>query len=272
MAKIKATESEIRALLISMNPKILGPNADPLVPQRCKFILTGKMKQGEGGVEKEQYTLRSVLSPEAKAANPNLTPTNYLRVTKTDYMKPVSSPDDVIEVGRSPWADNLFENQQPELFADLVQRLKDSKDTYFEPMPKDKNGLPRLKMKNPVLGAFIAIQVPGHYVIGTDGKPLTNSVKDISTGKFGAQSKTVMRELRLFLYPYQFQSLMSMAIARYQKQVEPMLAEEVTYKVNTAGAVTERKIADNVAAENIVPEVTEKDEETGKDDAGNDLP
>jgi len=266
--KTKATEAEIRQKLIELNPGLFGPAAHPLIPQKTKFILTGKVKVSSDNVEKDQFTLRTKLSDEAKKANPTLRDTNYLRIVKTDYVKTVTSPDEPIVVPRKAWADNLFENQQPEFFSDIIERLKE-KEKWFEGMKKDDEGNPRLKMRNPVMGVFVAVQVPGHHVIGPDGKVLSNARKDISTGKFGEKSKTVMREMRMFIYDHQIPSLMSLAIAQYQKRVEPLLAEEVTYVVNTAGA-SERKV-ENLEDVSMPPE-TDKDDDTGKDAAGMDLP
>lgn len=261
MAALKATEAQIRAKLRELNPDLFGTGKQPIVEQKTKFLLIGKYNKDAAGNKLAQFTQLSVLSDEAKKANPNLRPSRYFRVTTTDYTKPVTDINEGIRPGRKAWANNIFESQNPELYTEILRLLLlDKKETdpnkkFFEELPDDREGNPVLRLKTPVWGAFIPVQVPGHYVLDAKtGKKLVASARDISTNSFGPARPVIMREMRLFLYGFQFASVEAIAMAQYQKTVEPMLAEEVTYKLNTAGDIVEQKPANNTAGEAIDPE------------------
>jgi len=256
MAKEKMTVEQIRSLLTRLNPKKFGANANPTVPGKTKFILTGIMRKGKDNKEVAQFQQTTVLSDEAKAANPNLTPTRYLRVMKTDDIQSVSNSTDVLRTGRRPLADNIFERQQPVLYNDIVSLLKkktevDGKVTYehFEVMTPDDKGNPRIKLLNPVLGCFVSLNVPGHFKIGTDGKIMQASRKDLLTGKFSKPEKVVFREDKFFVYEHEIDSIEAIAIGRYQKLIEPMLAEEIIMTVDEGGNIQRREIQKHISAE-----------------------
>lgn len=271
----KTTEAQIRAKLRELNPDLFGANKQPLVAQKIRFILTGKYNKDAAGNKVTQFTQISNPSEDAKKANPNLRASRYFRVTSTDYTKTITSPDDVISFGRKPWASNIFESQHPEAYSEIMRLLMEKKDgefVYFEKLPDDRDGNPVIRLRNPIWGNFLTVQVPGHYVVDArTGKPLEASPKNIATGKFEKPRPITMREMRIMLYDYQFNSAEALAMAQYQKLVEPMIAEEITYTVNTAGVITDEKPIPSVAAEGIEPENVDVDTPAA-DDAGVPLP
>jgi len=257
MAKEKLTVEQIRELLISRNPLKFGVNANPIIPQKTSFVLVGRMKIPAGGGEaKEQYMDITQLSEEAKKANPGLTTTRFIRVMKSDAVSDTIKPGETIHTARKPIADNLFERQQPMLFELLVRLLKDKDNEHFVKLEKDLAGNPRVKLKSPILGAFVVLNVPGYYKIDKDGKILMGSTKDISSGKFGDKKKQIFRTDTFFLAEHDIDRMEEIAIGRFQKLIEPMLAEEITVTLGESGHVIKKDIAkDQVAADNVEPEI-----------------
>jgi hypothetical protein len=257
MAKEKLTVEQIRELLISRNPLKFGVNANPIVLQKTSFVLVGRMKTPAGGGDaKEQYMDITQLSDEAKKANPGLTTTRFIRIMKTDLVNETIKPGDVIHTARKPIADNLFERQQPMLFELLIRLLKDKNEDgsykHFTKLEKDKAGNPQVKLTSPLLGAFITLNVPGYYKVDKDGKILMGSTKDISTNKFGDKKKQVFRSDVFFLAEHDIDRMEEIAIGRFQKLIEPMLAEEITVTLGEGGTVIKKDIVkDTVAADNV---------------------
>jgi hypothetical protein len=249
MAKQLLLEAQILALLTFLNPLRIGKDANPLVATANTFVLTGKKVQVAGGESIEQYTQMAVLSPEAKAANPNLVAGRYLRIMKTEQTKEVNTINDAIMAPRQPLADNLFENQNPLLFDTLISLLKKKDDKgnfiHFVKMEPDKDGNPRIKLLNPVGGAFVTLNMPPHYRVQSDGKVLSGASKDLATGTYKPASKIIFRKLVLFLFPAQFEELQSIAMNKFQKLVEPMLAEEIVMTTYKANEVVEKTVKSN---------------------------
>lgn len=290
MAKQILTEMQIILLLTQLNPHRVGKDANPIIMGQNTFVLTGKKAQTADGVAVKQFVQVSKLSDEAKKANPGLTNGKYLRLTKTEQVKDVTTALDEIVAPRKPLADNLFENQNPLLFETLVALLKKKVNEenkakhpnlklgdyiHFVEMEDDKEGNPRLKLLNPVKGAFVTINYPAHYRIDTKtGKELKGSAKDISTGSYKDAQKIVFRSLELFLFPADVEKLQSIAINRYQKLVEPMLAEEVVISTLKAGVETQREVKSDINTERDVIEsaITDKDDDVAVGPDGMPLP
>lgn len=264
MAKEKLTVAQIRQLMQTLNPRKFGANADPFVPKRTKFILTGRIKDGAGGEKREQYVDITTISEEAKKANPGLTTTRFLRILKTDDVPEVVNPTDVLHTARNPIPDNLFERSNPMLYETLVRLLKDKDDKgnykYFVKLEADGAGNPRLKLTNPVMGVFVTINVPGHYKLDKDGKILSGSKKDISTNKFSPKEKIVFRTDTFFVFEHEIDRIEEICIGRYQKLIEPMLSEEVIVTLDEGGNIIKKDIAAplSAGAENEEHEEKEK--------------
>jgi hypothetical protein len=262
MAKQKLEVDQIRNLLHKLNPKKLGANADPVIPQKTKFILTGKKSQGANEEKKTQFTLTTKLSEEAKKANPGLTEGKYFRVLKTDDIKDVTSPDEVMHTGRRPVPDNIFERQQPIVFDQITRLLKvkftkdDEKNEigkegerkYFREMSDDPQGNPRVKMTNPILGAFITLNVPGHLRYTAAGKALQGARKDITSGTFGNPEKIVFRTMQFFVYEHDIDRVEEIAIGLFQRQVEPALVTEVKIEKIEGGLEIKKEINSGASA------------------------
>ena len=254
MAKEKLTVEQIRSILKEKNPQRFGENANPLVPNKCKFILVGIMKDDTEGNKVERFVQVTKLSEEAKKANPGLTSTQYIRILKTDDVPEVVEATDTLRTARKPIPDNLFERQQPLVFEQIVRLLKqkDGKEyKFFINMEKDGNGNPRLKLKNPVLGVFATLNVPGHYVRGTDGNFLTGARKDLGTNTFGKAEKIVMRTINMFLFEHDIEKFEEMAIGAFQRTVEPLLAEEVKISLDESGRVINKEVKNTSTVEQI---------------------
>lgn len=240
MAKqfVKKTVEEIRTLLRALNPRKLGSSADPIVMERTSMILTGRIEKGKDG-DVEKFIHKTTLSEEAKKANPNLTPTRYFRIMKTNEVQEISAPGALIRTGRRPLADNLFERQQPILFDTLVRLLQEDKEKggnyHFEKMTPDPQGNPRLRLKSPIMGAFVTLSVPAHKRVDANGKVLSGATKNIATGKFNQAAPIEFTQDTFFLHEHELDSLESIAISRYRKLVEPMLFEEVVITKSSAG-------------------------------------
>lgn len=269
----KLTEKEVRDLLIEMNPLRLGVDANPIVEKKNQFIITGIRKQvpGKDGVV-DVYVQLTKLSDKAKKANPGLVAGKYIRMTKTDMVKEILSASDDLRAGRKPIAENLFENQNPLLFSKIVKLLmeKDEKGnlTYFTKMPDDKNGNPVIMLKNPVPGAFITLNVPAHHKMSVTGEILAGSRKNIRTGEFEAPQEIVFHDITFFLLPEEFDRVESIALNKFQKEIEPMLAEEIVKSVRVANKEIKREVKKNTD--------TSADMETPstdniKDDDGNEI-
>lgn len=265
MAKQILTEMQIILLLTQLNPLRLGKDANPIITGPNTFVLTGKKVQVAGGEPVKQFVQVSKLTEEAKKANPGLTPGKYLRLTKTEQVKDITSALDEIVAPRKPLADNLFENQNPLLFETLVSLLKKKdaagKYIHFTEMEDDREGNPRMKLINPVRGAFVTLNMPAHFRMDArTGKELAGSAKDISTNHFKEAQKIVFRTMELFLFPADIEKLQSIAINRFQKLVEPMLAEEIVTTTLKAGEVIAKEVKSNTT--------TEKDLETENHEDG----
>jgi hypothetical protein len=249
MAKQILTEAQIIILLTMLNPMRIGKDANPIITTNNTFVLTGKKTKIQGGEEVASFVLNAVLTDAAKKANPNLVAGRYLRLMKTEQVKAVTTVNDAIEAARKPIADNLFENQNPMLFDTILTLLKKRSKVgdkvvyeHFEEMNPDRDGNPRLKLINPVKGAFLVLNMPPHFRVQTDGKILAGSRKDISTGEFRKAENIIFREMTLFLLPVEYDRLQSIAINRFQKLVEPMLSEEIVTTKLKAGVETSKEV------------------------------
>jgi hypothetical protein len=256
MAKQTFTADEALDLLISMNPLRLGVNANPLVEKDNQFIITGKRKTIKGIPNVEAYVDMTKITEAGKAANPGLVAGRYIRMTKTDMTKEITSLTDKLRAGRKPVADNLFENQNPLLFSKLLQLLgqKDEKGnyTYFTRMPDDKNGNPVLILKIAVPGAFVTLNMPPHFKIDVEGKILAGARKDLRTQSYGSPESIVFNDVTLFLLPEEFERLQSKALNIFQKTVEPMLAKEIVKITRVAGKEVAKEVkANTTTAENL---------------------
>lgn len=240
------TDSQVVRLLHEKNPRRFGPNADPLVETKTDFILTGRIKKNSAGNEVIVWLDKSNLTEEDLKANPNLKPSRYLRITRTDAV-PDFVPGQPFTIPRKPIAQNLFENENPLLFNTLVGLLKEKdkngKLIHFKELENDANGNPMCKLISPVWGAFVTINWPAHKRLDANRKPLAVRRKNLMTGQYEAKATPVVfREDTFWLPSTSFDRLESIAIQRFRKFIEPLLLEEVSFKVNSAGRVTEEKI------------------------------
>jgi hypothetical protein len=244
--KVKLTVAQIRAKYKELNPLKFGEHANPLVATRTKFIITGVKAQNANGESMVKWVDVTKLSPEAQAANPGLTVTRFMRIMKTDDTPEVVKPGDILRVSRNPIPDNLFERSQPDLFEKLKRLLAekgpDGKMSHFLPLEPDTAGNPRIKLLSPVMGCFVTLNVPGHYRMNKDGKPLVGSRKDIATGKFGSPEKVVFRTDTFFLLENDLDRMEEIAIGRFQKLIEPLLSEEVIVSMDDTGNIIKKEI------------------------------
>jgi hypothetical protein len=273
----KLTEKEALDLLIEMNPLRLGKDANPIVEKKNQFILTGIRKTIRGVEGVEVFVQPTILTEKAKKANPGLMPGRYIRMTKTDMVKEIMSAEDDLRAGRKPVADNLFENQNPLLFSKLIKMLseKDEKGAYkyFTKMPDDAKGNPVIILRNPVPGAFVTLNMPAHNRITPNGEILAGARKDLKSGEFGAKQDIVFHDVTIFLLPEEFDKLQSIALRKFQKEVEPMLAEEIIKITRIANKDIKREVKSNTdTAEDLekAPTTEElKDTKVEYDEMGN---
>jgi hypothetical protein len=243
MTKQRLTEEQILNLLIRLNPRRLGTDADPIIAVDNSFTFTGQKKKLPSGIEYESYVNPTVITPAGLAANPGLKPGRYMRIMKTNHVIMPTKPGEKFHAPRPPLAENLFENQNTELFAWFCSLLKD-KDIWFIPMEPDRDGNPRIKLSTPVVGAFVTINYPAHYRVDKEGGKLSGSSRDLAGGKdkYMAREAIAFNSMTFFLFDYEFDNLQAKAINTYKKLIQPMLVKEVVVTELEGGIEIGRKV------------------------------
>jgi hypothetical protein len=182
--------------------------------------------------------------------------------------------------------DNLFENQNKDLFAEIMRQLywrnDDPKDPnynkldinyFFEPLADDANLNPRIRMRNAIHGVFIDLTVPTHGARDPKDptKLMANKKKDRRTGLYETEpTATPFRTMSLFLvYPGDLGKLEDIAIKEFKNTVLPFILETketIITEDGAGGTKTEKKVllgdgSDDLQKQ-IVPEHKDTDPPT----------